>query len=104
MQIGGSIEIIVPAFKQPWSFSVWVTPPQRGLVKEIGAFFLFMLQTVVSLELIRRHKQIIFFLLYFFFLGSPLPGPKQSAVVKDILLALILSSFLCVCSSKPAAS
>lgn len=63
-----------------------------------------MLQTVFSLELIRRHKQIIFFLFVYFFLGSPLAGLKQSAVVKDILLALILSPFLCVCSSKPAAS
>lgn len=98
---GGSIELILPAFLNSLGSPVCKsTPRQGGLVKEIGAFFLFMLQNVVSLELICRHKQIIFVVS----LALLLVELKQSAVVKDIQLALILSSFLCVCSPKPAAS
>ena len=75
---------------------------QRGLVKEIGAFFLLMLQNVVSLELI--YYYFTSFLRFFFGTTVRSVGLKQSAVVKDILLALILSSLLCVCSPKPGAS
>lgn len=61
---------------------------QRSLVKEIGAVFLFIFQTVVSLELICCHKQIIFSFIYIYIYRHRFwRDSKCSAVVKDTLVA-----------------